>query len=337
MARMVDVDILMPFRDATDTLPACLDSIAGQAGVRWRLVAVDDGSTDGGAAVVQAFARRHPATLLVPTTGRGLVAALETGVALATAPFIARMDADDIMLPGRLAAQASYLREHSGVGVVGCRVEMAGAAPGFAHYLDWSNRLLEPIAIARARFIESPIVHPSVCFRRVLIEQHGGYRDGPFPEDYECWLRWMDAGVAFAKIGHTLLQWRDHPRRLTRSDPRYRIDAFFEAKAPYLIRWLDRHNPRGRRVWVWGAGYETRRRLRSLVRHGLEIEALIDIDPAKQGKRNRDGLVLPPEALPGPEHSFVLSAVGVRGAREQIAAALHDRGYREGTNWLAIA
>ncbi len=49
---------------------------------------------------------------------------------------------------------------------------------------------------------------------------------GPFPEDYELWLRWSEAGVAMAKLPEALVVWNDPPGRLSRTDPRYDPEAF---------------------------------------------------------------------------------------------------------------
>ena len=68
-------------------------------------------------------------------------------------------------------------------------------------------------------------------FRRELVARHGGYRAGDFPEDYELWLRWLDAGVRMAKVPRPLLTWHDSTGRLSRTDARYDPEAFFRLKA----------------------------------------------------------------------------------------------------------
>ncbi len=334
---MPPVDILLPYRDAAETLPVCLESIARQTHGNWRLVAVDDGSHDGSPRLVRAFAARHGRTLALESGGAGLVAALRCGLAQAGAPLIARMDADDVMHPERLERQVAHLVADPQCGVVGCQVTEDELTGGLRRYVAWNNGLLDHEAMFRARFIEAPLIHPTACFRRELVAQHGGYRDGDFPEDYDLWLRWMEGGVRFAKIPVPLLTWRDRPERLTRTDPRYAIDQFFAVKAGALVRWLDAESPFGRTVWVWGAGYETRRRVRSLVRAGVSIASFIDIDPRKIGTRNQDGPVVGPEALPGPESCLVIAAVGSLGARELITAELRCRGFVEGRTLLCIA
>src|SRR5439155_27027436 len=147
------------------------------------------------------------------------------GLGACRAPLVARMDADDVCHPERLAAQLAFLDAHPQVAVVASQVEGRTVdgqplARGMARYLDWSNGLVEPAAIARDRLIESPVVHPSVVLRRSALER-GGYRDGPFPEDYELWLRLLGRGLSIAKLPRPLLTWREHPARATRRDPRY--------------------------------------------------------------------------------------------------------------------
>jgi hypothetical protein len=251
------------------------------------------------------------------------------------------MDADDESHPERLALQRRHLVARPDLGLVAGRVAFGGNArvsAGFARYVAWSNTLVTHEEIAGARFVESPIVHPSVMFRRELAERLGGYIEGDFPEDYELWLRWLEAGVRMEKRPEVLLVWNDRPARLSRTDHRYALDGMYRLKARYLGRWLARHNPHHPQVVVWGAGRETRRRAEHLEREGVRIAAWVDIDPGKIGRRDPASRpVLAPHQLPGPGRCFVLAYVASRGAREAIGEALDARGYARGVDYLAAA
>jgi glycosyltransferase involved in cell wall biosynthesis len=324
----------MPVRDAAATLPAALDSLIAQTDPEWELLAVDDGSGDGSLALLEAYARRDPRVRALAEPRRGLVPALCRGLAAAQAPLVARMDADDVSLPERLARQRRHLDAHPDLGLVASRVRFDGAPGGYARHVAWSNGLLTHESIALARFVESPLAHPSVVFRRDLVARLGGYREGDFPEDYELWLRWLEGGVRMEKLAEALLVWRDSPGRLSRRDPRYRSEAFFRVKAAYLARWLARENPHHPRVVVWGAGRVTRRRAADLAAHGVEIAAWVDIDPDKIGRVLAGRPVIAPDALPPPGACFVVSYVASLGARDEIAAALARRGYRLGLDCI---
>lgn len=332
------ISVVLPVRNAADTLPVALESLRAQTRPDWECLVVDDGSTDATAAVAARMAAADPRYRLLRRPARGLVAALQDGLAAARGRFIARLDADDWCHPARFAEQAAVLERDPTVGVVSCRVIFGGdrlRQAGFARYVDWLNGLLTPETIAANRFIESPVPHPSVMFRRELAIWWGGYREGPFPEDYELWLRWLDAGVRFVKVPHALLIWTDRPERLSRRDPRYSPAAFAAVKAPWLARSIARTLD-GRALWVWGAGRTTRRRLAALWTEGLTPLGFLDVDRHKWG-RHRDGRwVVGPDQLPPPSQALVLVHVGRVGAREQIRAHLTAAGYIETRDfWVA--
>jgi len=334
---MPSVSILLPVRDAASSLPAALQSVRAQSWVDWELVAVDDGSTDGSGTVLEAAAAADSRVRVLRQGRLGLVPALQAGLRACRGDWVARFDADDLMPPQRLERQLAHARADPGLGLVSGRVVYGGSGKGFAAYVDWLNGLHGPEEIERARFVESPVAHPSVLFRRELAERHGGYREGDFPEDYELWLRWIEAGVRFGKTPHPVLVWNDPPGRLTRSDPRYAVDRFYEVKRRYLARWLKQRLDPGREVWLWGAGRVTRRRFLPLAEHGIEIAGFVEVDAKKCGHR-RDGLdVRLPEAMPPREQAFIVAGVGKRGAREGIAAWLDARGWREGLDYLHAA
>jgi cellulose synthase/poly-beta-1,6-N-acetylglucosamine synthase-like glycosyltransferase len=174
-------------------------------------------------------------------------------------------------------------------------------------------------------------------FRRQLVDEHGGYREHAWPEDYELWLRWLDAGMRFAKVPEPLVVWHDPPQRLSRTHPRYATEAFYACKCHYLARWLERHLAPGRPLYLRGAGKTTRRRFAALAAHGVRLSGYVDVDVGKIGHRIAGLPVLTPDSVPPAPECFVLGAVGTRGAREYIRCQLRSQGRAEGRDFLMVA
>jgi glycosyltransferase involved in cell wall biosynthesis len=337
------ISVVLPVRDAAGTVARAIASIRAQTFANWELIAVDDGSTDGTREILRTLARTEPRLRVIAQPHAGVAAAANAAMAAARGEFIARLDADDEARPERLAAQIDFLAApaNRAVGVVGSLVEFGGdraARLGYALHVDWLNTLVTPEAIALNRFVESPLANPSAMFRRELVARHGGYRAGDFPEDYELWLRWLDAGVRMAKVPRVLLRWNDPPTRLTRTDARYDAEAFFRAKAPWLAREVARIAG-GRAVWVWGAGRPTRQRAAHLETHGVRLAGYIDIDPKKitPALGGTGAPVIGPAQIPPPAQALVLGYVAKRGARELHRAELAKRGFVEGRDFLMCA
>lgn len=335
------VSVLMPVRNGGEHLrPAVLSVLEDEAGPAVELLLVDDGSTDDAvAAVAREFAADRRLRILA-AQGRGLVAALNTGLAAARAPLVARLDADDLNQPGRLARQAHILRDQPGIGLVACRVEAfpaQGVGKGMQHYLAWQDGCLSHDQIANGIYRESPFVHSAVMFRRALVERHGPYREGPFPEDYELWLRWHRLGVRMLKVEERLVRWRQSPNSLSHTDERYARGAFDRLRANYLAR--DPRLDGGRPVVVWGAGRSTRKRVKVLLDCGIRLSAWIDIDPRKIGNvvwglRVRDGSWLADQS--GSNRPFVLVYVANHGAAELVGSSLEQMRYEAGADYLVV-
>lgn len=326
------ISVLLPTRDGNALLLEAVDSILNQTLTGLELIVIDD----GGNGEVFAALPNDPRLRLLANPEPGLVGALNAGAAAARAPLLARMDGDDIALPERLRRQTELLLTRPRLGIVGAQVEVFAEQPlgvGYRVYQDWINGLLTPARIARDIFIESPIPHPSAVLRREVFERLGGYRDRGWPEDYDLWLRAYAAGVAMAKPEGILLRWRDRPGRTSRIDPRYRLERFARAKAHFLTRTLLADRP----AVIWGAAPTGALLYDCLAAEGGEVRAFIDIDRKKIGGRKRGRPVLGPEAATRLDGELILVAVGARGARGQIRAALEVQGLREGVDFCVTA
>ena len=335
------VSVLMPCYNAAETLPDALESLACQTMVDFEIVAIDDGSGDRTAEILNDWATRDPRLQVISTPHRGIVAALQKGLEACRARLVARMDADDRAHPARLEHQMAFMGSHPEVAVAGCLVQATPPGQvrqGFAVYLEWQNALVSDEDIRREIFVESPFAHPSVLFRKQAVEQAGGYLDHGWPEDYDLWLRLYLAGARFGKVPEVLLDWRESPARLTRADARYSLENFLRAKAHYLA--LGPLAGRGA-VIVWGAGMMGRRISKHLAQNSQPLVAFVDIDPRKIGRTRRGLPILAPEALPdfwrNCDRPALIAAVGARGARGLIRARLDQLGLQEGVDWWSAA
>jgi hypothetical protein len=201
-------------------------------------------------------------------------------------------------------------------------------------YVRWQNALLDHDAMARDRFVESPLVHPSVAMRKAALERLGGWRELDGPEDYDLWLRAFAAGLRFAKLPEVLLDWSDSRGRLTRTDPRYAPARFLALKLEALAG-----GPLGggRGAVVWGAGPVGKAWSRALRSTGHEVRAFVEVNPRKVGCRLHGAPVLAVEQAGGLRGPLHLAAVGQPGARERIRGEAARLGLVEGADLVAVA
>jgi glycosyltransferase involved in cell wall biosynthesis len=320
-----------------ETVAAAVESVLAQTFGGFELVVVDDGSTDGTGELLRTLARRDARIRVLQGRGAGLVAALNQGLDACRGAYVARMDADDVALPERLERSLQALDADEKLAGVGTQVEVfrddQPVSPSMSRYVAWLNSLTDPALLFRERFIESPLCHPTVMFRRPLVQAAGGYEDGAFPEDYELWLRLLSLGHRLVNLPQVLYRWRDGEARLTRTDARYDRERFSELKGAFLARDL----PPGR-LWICGAGPLGKGIGRALMAAGRTVAGFIDLDPRKLGQRPYGVEVLPVSALPPPtEREHVIASVGLHGVRELLRETLRARGFVEGESFTCAA
>jgi len=194
-----EVSVVIGARDAEARIDATLDSVLAQRSVGLECLVVDDGSRDATAARVARRARHDPRLRLLRQAAAGLTRALMHGCAEARGALVARIDAGDRMLPGRLRRQAGLLREARDVVMVATRVRLCGprgepleAAPPAAGggLIDLGAELRSCDARGLTR-----IPHISVCFRRGAYRAAGGYRPAfRLAQDVDLWPRLAEHG-----------------------------------------------------------------------------------------------------------------------------------------------
>jgi glycosyltransferase involved in cell wall biosynthesis len=330
------VSVVLPFYNAEKTLYAALQSIANQDYTDWECVMVNNNSSDGSRDIALGWEHHDPRFTLVKEERQGVMFASNRGAEEGRGTYLARMDADDVSLPGRLRLQSEFLDQNPEFGAVAGKVLHVGDpqnTEGFRRFVEWSNSLCTYKEIYHRRFIEAPIVNPTAMWRRSTMEQHGMYLAGDFPEDYEMWLRWLDRGVKIAKLHEVILEWHDSEQRLTRTDPIYSDRSFFEIKSKYLAKWLAENNSFHPRVTVWGASRISRRRARILEQHGISISTYIDTKKGRQIERD----VIHYEDLPLAGEMFILTYIRQMDNRERIQGFLEDRGYVEGKDYMLVS
>jgi glycosyltransferase involved in cell wall biosynthesis len=332
------VSVLMPVRNAQATLEEALASILAQTLDDLEVVALDDGSTDRSPEILETAAERDPRVRVLTRPPLGLVPALERARQAARAPLLARMDADDRAESDRLEAQAALLDADANLVLVGTHVRYfprESLGDGALRYERWLDSLESPGDLDRDLWVECPLAHPTFLMRAGAVEAGGGYRDRGWPEDYDLLLRLRMAGGGLGVVPRVLHHWREGPDRLSRTDPRYSLDAFRRLKSRFLARSPLLRERDG--VLIWGAGPVGKSFARALIEEGVKIRAFVDLDPRKVGQEIHGAPVVPPEGIERFRDALGLAAVGKEGARSEIRASFAAAGWVEGRDFVAVA
>lgn len=213
------VTVLMTVYNGLPYLTEAVESILNQTYDNFEFVIIDDASTDG--SLDYLLSCTDPRIRVIRNNRNlGQIPSLNRGLTESHGAYVARMDQDDVSLPGRLSAQVRFLNERPDVAVVGSwayRINGVGKRTG-----DWCPSMED-----RGEFLGSLLIgrclllHPSVMFRKYLIAGIGGYDPSYAPaEDYELWTRVARRGQSAWVLQQPLLLFRVHEgaQTVTRSE-----------------------------------------------------------------------------------------------------------------------
>jgi glycosyltransferase involved in cell wall biosynthesis len=201
------ISVVMPVRDGARWLREAINSVQVQTLEDFELIIVDDGSEDDTPLIIEASARGDSRVRAIRQGRRGLVPALNRGLAEARGQLIARLDADDRAHPQRLERQKQYLDCHPEIGLLGTwadRIDEQGTRIGSL------RPPTRPEALAQLLGRMNPILHSSVILRASVLQKVGFYRPAfEGAEDYDLWVRASEV-TEVANLPECLLQYRVH-------------------------------------------------------------------------------------------------------------------------------
>jgi glycosyltransferase involved in cell wall biosynthesis len=216
MTRPPPISVLMPVYNAERYVAEAVESILDQSFADFEFIIIEDGSKDRSPAILEGYAARDPRIRLVSRPNTGIVRALNQGLALAEGELVARMDADDIALPERLAKQLRYLEDHPECVMVGSRVlviDPEGMPLTVMSDALTHEQIIEGFLAGRGQLVH----HPAVMYRRRVVLEIGAYREiFDESEDLDLFLRLAEVG-RIVNLEEPLLKYREHLTKASRA------------------------------------------------------------------------------------------------------------------------
>ena len=231
------VSLIVPsFNEDPAVVRASLDSVRAQTMADFECIVIDESTDARLAEACRTCCERDARFIYVhPDERLGLSRSLNLGLARARGALVARFDSDDLCAPDRLALQVAFLDAYPEIGVVGGALEIMDESETTLDYRRYPGTHRD---IARGMQMTTTLAHPTVMFRRSLFERYGGYNpEFRFSEDLDLWLRWLNAGVAFANLPQVLVRYRQQQTRRHPRHWRYNLRARLRNfGTPYLLR-----------------------------------------------------------------------------------------------------
>jgi glycosyltransferase involved in cell wall biosynthesis len=302
------VSVILPVYNGGGSLLTALESVLAQSFTDWELICVDDGSTDGTAEVLAAFAARDSrVVVLTNQPNQGLQYSLNRALAKAKGRYIARLDADDTWCdPEKLQVQVDFMETHPDHVAVGAGSVVVNGARAEQY------RYLQPLADAQIRGLllgKNCFIHGTMLLRRAALDEVGGYDSGPATkhvEDYDLWLKLGRVGK-LANLPRYSLRYTVSAGQISTQNRRLQLQ-----KNIYLMNRYRADYPGYLRAWAWNYA-------RLLVYGVLRLDGLVRISAAMSQRLFR-GNAAPASTgqLPERKRLTVLTASTAAGGGAEV-------------------
>lgn len=214
------VSVIMPVYNAKNFVGEAIESVLCQTYENFEFIIIDDGSTDDSVKIIQAYERRDNRIKLILQKNAGNAAASNAGLEMAASKIVARMDADDIMMPQRLEKQVTFLEAHPEATVVSC----------YSYHINNSGEIIgkggnysaiQTIEECKKHVQKGGIVYclqPGATFRKGPVMEVGGYDARlPVASDVDLWNRLADRNYFTTVVPERLMKYRIHGDAITSS------------------------------------------------------------------------------------------------------------------------
>ena len=270
------VSILTPFKNTSEFLPECLDSIINQTYQHWELLIIDDHSSDDSYTIVNAYVQKDPRIKLFKNSGNGIINALRLAFEKSSGNYMTRMDSDDIMHPEKLERMLKDLQKHGKKHIALGQVKYfseAGIGDGYAKYEAWLNELTSEGQNYSEIYKECVIPSPCWMVHRDDLIACDAFRSDRYPEDYDLTFRFYKQNIKCIPSNQLLHYWRDYSTRASRTDSNYAENHFLDIKLHYF---LELNHINSRPLTIWGAGKKGKTIAKLLQTKGIDFIWICD-------------------------------------------------------------
>lgn len=239
------VSVVMPVYNAEFYLQDSIESVLNQTLTDFEFIIIDDGSIDNSKAIIQEY---DDSRIKLLENEHDFIESLNRGMKLSRAPYIARMDADDIMMKDRLDVQHEYMIRHPEVDVCGSSFIKFGFGKEEVCHLETRSKILK-----RQLLTENPLAHPTTMIRKKSVETllnlnpQGPYRkEYIYAEDYKLWCELVERGGSLSNLPDVLLKYRSSDNQAVK---KFKYEMTKVAKKvqfeyfTYIINTIGKKNP----------------------------------------------------------------------------------------------
>ncbi|MEJ1222038.1 glycosyltransferase [Sediminicola sp. 1XM1-17] len=277
------VSILIPFKNTSEFLADCINSILLQTYTNWEVLAINDHSIDNSMLIMEEYAKKDTRIKVFHNKGKGIIEALRMAYTLSKGELITRMDADDLMFPTKLDTMKQNLmakgKGHIAIGNVKyfCEGEIGN---GYYKYEKWLNKLTLTGSNFTEIYKECPIPSPCWMLHKSDLDRCGAFESNRYPEDYDLAFRCYEQKFICIPSDEILHYWRDYDYRASRTSEHYAQNYFLDIKLHYFLRLNYReHRP----LVLWGAGKKGKEIARNLLERKIDFHWICN-NPNKIGK-----------------------------------------------------